>query len=210
VNRVKNGVGLLVGIVIGAVVAAPVGVLASHRFGDVPDSSPLHDDVETLDAAGVVRGCGSGQNYCPDRPVTRGQMAQYLSRSMPSVSTEDFQSPLLTAPAPVPIGRIDVEVPGRPGGRQFVRVDASIVMYAPCNLCSASFHLGDESGEQSTPRTFIAGNPSRDRGTIVGVFEADSGTTETLTLYGHTGNEGHFEVFGDLVAETFPRGNAAG
>jgi hypothetical protein len=211
VNRVKNGFGLLVGVLIGAVVAAPVGVLASHRFSDVPDSSPIHDDVETLDAAGVVRGCGaSGANYCPDRAVTRGQMAQYLSRSMPSVSAHDFESAVNNPWPAVPLATIDVAVPGRPGGRQHVRVDANIGMEGS-NEGGGQFYLGDESGEVSPIRNLskASSSPVATR-TITAVFEVDSGTTETVTLYGSTAPGSSVFVRGELVAETFPRSNAAG
>ncbi len=47
-------------------------------FGDVPTSHPFFRFVEALAAAGITGGCGGG-NYCPDNPVTRGQMAVFLS-----------------------------------------------------------------------------------------------------------------------------------
>ena len=44
--------------------------------------------------------------------------------------------------------------------------------------------------------------------TISAVFEVESGTTGTLTLYGCTSGGGiTFYVRGELVAETFPRSN---
>ena len=63
-----------------AIVAAPVGVLASDRFPDVPFGSG-HEEVAKIDDAGIVRGCGNAGNYCPDNPVTRKQMAQFLARA---------------------------------------------------------------------------------------------------------------------------------
>lgn len=62
-----------------AVVALPLGVLASHQFGDVPDSNPFHADISALAASGVTTGCGGG-NYCPSAFVTREQMAAFLNR----------------------------------------------------------------------------------------------------------------------------------
>ena len=47
-------------------------------FNDVPVGSSIHRFVEALVAAGITAGCGNG-NYCPDTPVTRGQMAVFLS-----------------------------------------------------------------------------------------------------------------------------------
>jgi hypothetical protein len=50
-------------------------------FGDVPTSSPIFKFVEALVAAGIVSGCGAGA-YCPDQPVTRGQLAVFLSSAL--------------------------------------------------------------------------------------------------------------------------------
>jgi hypothetical protein len=47
-------------------------------FGDVPASSPFCRWIEELVRRGVVSGCGGG-NYCPAAPVTREQMAVFLS-----------------------------------------------------------------------------------------------------------------------------------
>lgn len=66
-------------IVAVAALAFPLGVLANHQFNDVPTAASYHDDVEALVDAGITSGCGGG-NYCPNSPVTRGQMAQFLNR----------------------------------------------------------------------------------------------------------------------------------
>jgi hypothetical protein len=49
--------------------------------GDVPTSHPFFRFVEALAAAGISGGCGAG-SYCPDSPVTRGQMAVFLSTAL--------------------------------------------------------------------------------------------------------------------------------
>lgn len=51
---------------------------ATATFTDVPLGHPQRPFVEALVAAGVTGGCGTGL-YCPDNPVTRGQMAVFLS-----------------------------------------------------------------------------------------------------------------------------------
>jgi hypothetical protein len=38
-------------------------------------------DIDRLAAAGITRGCGTTR-YCPDDPVTRGQMAAFLRRAL--------------------------------------------------------------------------------------------------------------------------------
>ncbi|HET8645603.1 MAG TPA: Ig domain-containing protein, partial [Vicinamibacteria bacterium] len=47
-------------------------------FADVPASSPFCRWIEELARRGVVGGCGGG-NYCPSSPVTREQMAVFIS-----------------------------------------------------------------------------------------------------------------------------------
>jgi len=49
-------------------------------FVDVPVSSPYARWIEQLYHDGVTVGCGSG-NYCPGAPVTRAEMAVFLTRS---------------------------------------------------------------------------------------------------------------------------------
>jgi hypothetical protein len=54
---------------------------ASATFNDVPTSHPFFQYVEALAASGITGGCGSG-NYCPDQPLTRGQMAVFLAKAL--------------------------------------------------------------------------------------------------------------------------------
>jgi hypothetical protein len=54
---------------------------ATPTFGDVPTSHPFYQFVEALAASGVTGGCGNG-NYCPEAPLTRGQMAAFLAKAL--------------------------------------------------------------------------------------------------------------------------------
>ena len=54
---------------------------ATATFGDVPTTDPFFQYVEALAASGITAGCGGG-NYCPANPVTRGQMAVFLSKAL--------------------------------------------------------------------------------------------------------------------------------
>lgn len=51
---------------------------ATATFSDVPTSDPRFRFVQALVAAGITGGCGPGV-YCPNDPVTRGQMAVFIS-----------------------------------------------------------------------------------------------------------------------------------
>jgi hypothetical protein len=54
---------------------------ATATFSDVPVGHSLHRFVEALAASGVTGGCGGGA-FCPNSPVTRGQMAVFLATAL--------------------------------------------------------------------------------------------------------------------------------
>ena len=54
---------------------------AVATFGDVPTSHVFFQFVEALADSGITAGCGSG-NFCPDAPLTRGQMAVFLATAL--------------------------------------------------------------------------------------------------------------------------------
>jgi hypothetical protein len=51
-------------------------------FGDVDSENPHGRAIGWLADRGVTRGCDTGR-FCPDQPVTRGQMAAFLHRYVP-------------------------------------------------------------------------------------------------------------------------------
>jgi hypothetical protein len=75
--RARRGV-LITGVLV-ALMAFPLGVIASHQFSDVPNSNPYHADIDAIADAGVTTGCGGG-NYCPNAFVTRQEMAAFMNR----------------------------------------------------------------------------------------------------------------------------------
>jgi hypothetical protein len=54
---------------------------AIPTFNDVPAGDPAFQYIEALAASGITGGCG-GNNYCPDNPVTRRQMAVFLAKAL--------------------------------------------------------------------------------------------------------------------------------
>ena len=50
-------------------------------FGDVPTDHPYFQFIEALSASGITAGCGNG-DYCPDRQITRGEMAVFLAKAL--------------------------------------------------------------------------------------------------------------------------------
>ncbi len=70
----------LAGVVLGYTLqVSPAPAIAT--FNDVPTSHPQFQFIEALAAAGITAGCGGG-NYCPDNPLTRGQMAVFLAKAL--------------------------------------------------------------------------------------------------------------------------------
>jgi hypothetical protein len=50
-------------------------------FADVLPLHPYFRHIEALANSGITSGCGGG-NFCPDRPVTRGEMAVFLAKAL--------------------------------------------------------------------------------------------------------------------------------
>lgn len=54
-----------------------------QTFNDVPPSHPFFQFIQALAAAGITGGCSAAPPlYCPDDPLTRGQMAVFISRAL--------------------------------------------------------------------------------------------------------------------------------
>jgi len=71
---------VLTGVVVGyQLQVSPSPAVAT--FNDVPTGHPFFQFIEALAAAGITGGCGGG-NYCPDTPITRGQMAVFLAKAL--------------------------------------------------------------------------------------------------------------------------------
>ena len=53
------------------------------------DGDTFEPSIEAIFAAGITKGCSDRQQYCPDRAVTRGEMAAFLRRAFDVAATED-------------------------------------------------------------------------------------------------------------------------
>lgn len=58
---------------------SPAPVTAT--FSDVPTDHLFFRHIEALSDSGITAGCGGG-NFCPNAPVTRGQMAVFLAKAL--------------------------------------------------------------------------------------------------------------------------------
>jgi hypothetical protein len=64
---------------------APLAVMASHRFSDVPTGNAYHADIAAVAAHGILNGC-SATKFCPKSTVTREQAAAFLHRGLGRVT----------------------------------------------------------------------------------------------------------------------------
>jgi hypothetical protein len=70
------------------------------RFADVPVGNPFCAFIERLADDGITGGCG-GENFCPNAPVTRGQMAVFIVAALgnsPNVCAGEFSDVPTTDP----------------------------------------------------------------------------------------------------------------
>jgi hypothetical protein len=124
----------LVAGIVSILALAPTAALASHLFGDVPNSHTFHGDVAAIAGAGITVGCGGG-NFCPDSPITRGQEAAFLTRGLGRVagSVTTLDSSISAADGWVTIAAVNVDVPGVDGGQQRVVVDGEVTAVTDSN-----------------------------------------------------------------------------
>jgi hypothetical protein len=131
-------------------------VIASDNFSDVPDSHPFHNAINAIYGARITTGCAPGQ-YCPDNPVTRGQMAAFMQRGFGRIAYVRGNSKNLTDPIFAPGTTYDLAVlaintGGAPGGMGFLKVDAALsILYngtAGCP-CEVQFYLSADGGSGS-------------------------------------------------------------
>ena len=55
----------------------------NDRFTDVDEVHIFWSEIEWLAESGITQGCdGNGARFCPNDPVTRGQMAAFLARAL--------------------------------------------------------------------------------------------------------------------------------
>jgi len=122
---------LRIGIVAITVLALilPSAALASHLFGDVPDSNPFHGNITALAESGVTAGCGDG-DFCPQENVTREQMAAFLQRGLGRVTLwekgpESFTESVFLVNIWIAPG-ISQSVEGQ--ATQFIKADAAVTL----------------------------------------------------------------------------------
>jgi uncharacterized protein (DUF1800 family) len=78
---------------------------AQGVFGDVPVSMPLAPWIEELARLSVTAGCG-GTSYCPANPVTRGQMAVFMTKTFHRPEAIRFLEQATWGPSDADVGTV--------------------------------------------------------------------------------------------------------
>jgi hypothetical protein len=90
-NRTAARRSIVLSALLSTLVVVVSAVTASAQTSDLPPGGTFSDDdgsvhegmIEAIVAAGITQGCTEdGGSYCPATPVTRGQMATFLTRAL--------------------------------------------------------------------------------------------------------------------------------
>jgi hypothetical protein len=208
--------------VIGAVIAAlllPAAAWANHQFTDVPTTHTFHSSISRAKDTGLTQGC-SATTFCPNDPVTRGQMTAFLNRGLGRVSDEYITGSVASSTLTT-VGSLTIR-PGNPtGGNQFVMLIASVNLktngVCPCEVFAG---LYEGNGSALGVDTFIdlaavpgGGQSFTDESaTLLGVAVVPTGTEQTfLVKVSRLAGSANIEVGGRFQAITAPfdwQGNA--
>jgi len=177
----------------------PAGALANHRFTDVATGAFYHAAVSAIADAGITLGCG-GTNFCPDDPVTRGQMAAFMHRSLSRVAfgSTGYISPNITV-TPQVITSVTIKAGESAGGDVYVKVDGAYSAYLSSMTgcpCLVRFWLS-----KGTSSTEVSTNNFASLTTIIGSFAIDSGAV-TMTAIVPSGSIATFNLNAQLYAGT--------
>ncbi len=173
-SRMRRAV-VVLGVMV-VMLGVPVVSTASHLFSDVPTGSTFHNDIAAIAAAGLTDGC-TATTYCPNSPVTRGQMAAFLRRGGGTIAAEFGGS--LAAGGDVASGQfsnsfslireVQLTVPGVSRGgaaHQLVHVQGRVILYTfgPESGCPCVFEamVYNPEGDYTSPSQF---------NTLIGVGE---------------------------------------
>src|SRR6266542_5433784 len=116
-----------------------LGAFAFHDFSDVDSAAFYHDDAHWLKEMGITLGCG-GTLFCPNDPVTRGQMAAFLHRASRVHELPGFSLTTLDSAASVgTYTSVAIGVDGRPLISYYDNTNADLrVAHCSDLACSAA------------------------------------------------------------------------
>jgi hypothetical protein len=151
---------IIAALILVVALAIPAGVLASHQFGDVPNSNPFHGDISAIALAGITTGCGGG-NFCPTGVLTRQQEAAFIHRASGRVGGDDAFALSVPPATDVAVAALTITT-GLPGGtvagaNGFLKIDGTVTLYETvadgCD-CFASINVVVD-GVPDSAETFV-------------------------------------------------------
>jgi hypothetical protein len=189
---------LVVACLAAIAVAAPAS--AADQFQDVNANSTHASTIREVTAAGVTAGCRTGR-YCPSEPVTRDQMASFLTRTGSRASFETNVTDLSAANGydGVPAS-VTARSAAAAGGTSMVTLTGSISVYAdtsggggdvtscPCEIEAFIFRDGGQGPAQGPsswaqlPGTVAGNGRSSTSLPVTWVAEIPSGTSQTFRI----------------------------
>jgi hypothetical protein len=192
------------------VVLVPGSVLGSHQFTDVPADHTFHDDIGALYGARITAGC-SPTTFCPDAPVTRGQMAAFLNRAIPRVAFGSVSGS--SSGTQTTVGQIKIKPGNPPGGFQYVIITATVDAYVNGAGCPCESTIGIYRGDsQVSPLMYMDMVPTQlgdgdtdDVATVIGVSIVPTGVEQTynIRLQRLVGSS-TVNAYGTIIATSYP------
>ena len=163
---------------------------ASHKFNDVPDSNPFHDEISAMHDAGIFRAFPDG-GFHPTAEVTRQGMAAFLHRGVTrtdgSTAVASFDD---TAVHNLVSARITAGAASGSGGFVVVigTVSFSTSSEASCP-CKVGVQLTDGDSATGQRNETLADEASPDGAvyasvTTMFIYSINAGETETYTVRG--------------------------
>jgi hypothetical protein len=218
--RMPRGGRRLLAIGLALTLMIPTGVvMATHQFGDVPESNTFHGNIGTLAESGVTAGCGGG-NYCPKGNVTREQMAGYLTRGLGRAARADASITFAQLLAGTPMAEVTLRTGGVQGGTGFVLVTAAGRIQATDGVCPCDVGMVIKAGSEysaistAVARTKIGSGWWVGDATLTWVFEVPSGTDATFQLLANSivsqGGSANSYAAGMISAVYIPFGSDGG
>jgi 5'-nucleotidase len=183
-----------------------LGGSGSDLFTD-DDGSVFEEDIDKLGTAGITLGCNppAGDHFCPDDPVSRGEMAAFLHRADMEVELQvlainDFHGNIATTSGSFVggAGREDV------GRADYLAANMRANQVGVANSITVS--AGDLVGASPLISALFHDEPTIEAMNLIGVeingvgnHEFDEGGAELLRLQ----NGGSHPVDGDLDGDPF-------
>ncbi|NNC41499.1 MAG: S-layer homology domain-containing protein [Acidimicrobiia bacterium] len=168
--------------ILAVILIVPIAAYGGSVFDDVADTDAHATGIEWMKSVGVTAGCGNN-NYCPDRDVTRAEMATFMYR-LSSVVDSDGYSVFHDAAVAIP-GATILTLANIPAG-SYVFIGKTTFNNATASSSSASCKLMAGAQFDQVRATVAPHNWVPASFTVVNTFTTN-GNSVTLECVGFSG-----------------------